>query len=163
MEVVDRTLLTGAPEEIAARAYEADRHFASHDRTRGIFLRELGIMLAANPGLKVWLNTYSDSSQELEVIFQNEPEADPVMVSRSNAGTHCQVQLNRWLPIDTKENITNAAVLVAAIAEIGTAPERGEPGHGPTSSQRQQDPGPPPHPPNGGPGPPENEVNGHGQ
>jgi hypothetical protein len=128
MELVNRKLLTGSPHEIAARAYEACRHLAPHDRRPGIFLRELGIALAVNPALKVWLDTYSDSSQEVEVILQDAPEADCVMVSRSKEGTHCQVQWNRWVPIDTKENITGAAGLIAAILDIGTTQTVGKEG-----------------------------------
>jgi hypothetical protein len=61
---------------------------------------------------------------ELEVTLASAPHLDPIVIGRSRPGDHCQITLERWLPIHGEPDIKDA---VNAINAILTASARHDP------------------------------------
>ncbi len=110
-----RELLSGTPDEVSARLEDLSRGLALHEYMAGTRLRMLAVELATRPNLKVSVVIYQDESQELEVVFTDDPHCEPVMIDRDNAGEHCQVTWDRWFRIGNDTEIETAADMVASI------------------------------------------------
>ena len=55
---------------------------------------------------------------ELEVTLVSAPHHDPVVIGRSRIGDHCQITLERWLPIHGEPDMEGAANVHAILAAI---------------------------------------------
>jgi len=85
----------------------------------------LAVKRAGCGGLIVSAVSYHDmAGYELEATLVNAPHHDPIVIGRSRTGDHCQVTLERWLPIDGEPGIEDA---VNAIRAIGAASGRPDP------------------------------------
>jgi hypothetical protein len=45
----------------------------------------------------MWVLTYWDESQELEVTLPGDPHCDAIIINRDKLGFNCQVSWERWL------------------------------------------------------------------
>jgi hypothetical protein len=121
MMTVTRELLSGTPEKVSARLEELSRDLANPEYLAGTRLRMLAVELAQRPNLRVSLVTYRseppelEESQELEVVFTDDPYCEPVMIDRDHTGERCQITWDRWLPICNDTEIETAADMVASI------------------------------------------------
>ena len=60
--------------------------------------------------------SYDDTAgYELEVTLVSAPHHDPIVIGRSRTGDHCQVTLERWLPIHGEPDIKDAVNAIKAI------------------------------------------------
>jgi hypothetical protein len=67
-------------------------------------------------GLSVSAVKYDDmAGHELEVTFASAPLLDSIVIGRSQTGDHCQVTLERWLPIDGEPSIEDAVNTIYAL------------------------------------------------
>ena len=62
---------------------------------------------------------------ELEVTLASAPHHDAIVIDRSQPGDHCQMTLERWLPISDEPDVEDAvtainAVLAASVFHFGT-------------------------------------------
>ena len=90
----------------------------------GTWLRELAVELAARDGLIVSAVSYDDmAGYELEATLVSAPHHDPIMIGRSRTGDHCQVTLERWLPIDGEPGIEDAVNAIRAILAASARPD----------------------------------------
>ncbi len=121
MMTATRELLSGTPEKVSARLEELSRDLTNHEYLAGTRLRMLAVELAQRPNLRVSLVTYRnesrelEESQELEVVFTDDPHCEPVMIDRDHTGERCQITWDRWLPIRYDTDVETAADLVASI------------------------------------------------
>ena len=60
---------------------------------------------------------------ELEATLVGAPHNDPIVVGRSRTGDHCQVTLERWLPIDGEPGIEGAVNAIRAILAASGRPD----------------------------------------
>lgn len=68
--------------------------------------------------------SYDDmAGYELETTLVSTPRHDPIVVGRSRAGDHCQVTLERWLPIDGEPGIEDAVNAIRAILAASARPD----------------------------------------
>jgi hypothetical protein len=132
MRTVTKELLSGTPDEVSARLEELSRGLALYEYMASTRLRMLAVELTKRPNLKVSLVTYQnqsnelEGSQELEVVFTDDPHCEPVMIDRDNVGEHCQITWDRWLRIGNDTEIETAAAMIASIlntcARFGVKP-----------------------------------------
>ena len=103
MIVVNKRLLSGTPDDVRATVEYLARDQDDHEYLAGTWLRELAVKLAACDGLTVSAVSYDDTAgYELEVTLVSAPHHDPIVIGRSQAGDHCQITLERWLPIERR-------------------------------------------------------------
>jgi hypothetical protein len=101
MITVNKRLLSGTPDEVWATVEHLDCDQEHLEYLAGTRLRELAVKLAGSGGLTVSAVSYDDmAGYELEATLVSAPHHDPVVIGRSRTGDHCQVTLERWLPID---------------------------------------------------------------
>jgi hypothetical protein len=117
MDVVARTALTGTAAEIEAKAREAVR-LAPDDELAGTRLRDLSVVLAANPLLHVTVVTYT-AAQGLEVLLRGAPQRDAVTVHVYRSGAWCRIVWDTLAPVSTSANIASTAGLVTTILHTG--------------------------------------------
>ena len=116
MITVHKQLLRGTPDAVRAMVEHLARDEDHHDYLAGTWLRELAIGLVACDGLAVSAVRYDDvAGYELEVTLENAPHLESVVIGRSRIGDHCQVTLERWLPIDGEPGIKDAVDVIHAI------------------------------------------------
>jgi hypothetical protein len=113
--------LSGTRDEVSARLEELCRYLDNHEYVAGAWLRMLAVELTQRPNLTVSLITYLNDSQvpeggqELEVLFADDPQCEPVMIDRDHVGEHCQITWDRWLHISNATEIGNAADMIASV------------------------------------------------
>jgi len=66
----------------------------------------------------MWLLTYNDDSQELEVTLSGDPHCDAVIITRDKRGFSCPVSWERWLEIKDAAGTERAANLIADILKL---------------------------------------------
>jgi hypothetical protein len=116
MIVVNRRLLSGTPEDVRATVEYLARGQDHLEYLAGTWLRELAVRLAACDGLTVTVVGYDDTTgYELEVTLVSAPHNDPIVIGRSRTGDHCQITLERWLPISGEPGIEHAVNAIHAI------------------------------------------------
>jgi hypothetical protein len=82
----------------------------------GTWFRELAVKLAIRPGLAVSAVSDDDPAVfELEVILAEAPHRDAIVIDRSQPGDHCQITLERWLPISGEPSIEDAVNIIHSI------------------------------------------------
>ena len=83
-----------------------------------------GRQLAACDGLTVSAVSYDDmAGYELEATLADAPHHDPIVIGRSRTGDHCQVTLERWLPIDGEPGIEDAVNAIRAVLAASARPD----------------------------------------
>ena len=91
----------------------------------GTWLPELAVELAGCDGLIVSAVSYDDmAGYELEATLVSAPHHDPIVIGRSRTGDHCQVTLERWLPIDGEPGFEDAVNEIRAILAASARPIR---------------------------------------
>jgi hypothetical protein len=84
----------------------------------------LAIELAGCDGLIVSAVSYDDmAGYELEATLVSVPHHDPIVIGRSRTADHCQVTLERWLPIDGEPGIEDAVNSIRAILAASARPD----------------------------------------
>jgi hypothetical protein len=118
MITVNKKLLSGTPDDVRATVEHLARGQDRLEDLAGTWLRELAVKLAACDGLALSMVSYDDdgmAAYELEVTLASAPHHDPIVIGRSQAGDHCQVTLERRLPIDGEPGIEDAVNTIHAI------------------------------------------------
>jgi hypothetical protein len=125
MITMNRQLLSGTPDEIRRTMEDLARDQDDHEYLDGTRFRELAVKLAARHGLTVSAVTSDDGEvYELEVTLESAPHREAIVIDRSQPGDHCQMTLERWLPISDEQRVEDA---VKAISAILTASARTNP------------------------------------
>jgi len=105
-----------APDDVRRKVEDLARDQDDHEYLAGTWFRELAVKLAARDGLTVSAVTSDDATvYELEVTLASAPHHDAIVIDRSQPGDHCQLTLERWLPISDEPGIEDAVTTVHAI------------------------------------------------
>ena len=124
MITVNKRLLSGTPDEVRATVEHLDCDQDHLEYLAGTWLRELAVKLAGCDGLIVSAVSYDDmAGYELEVTLVSAPHHDPIVIGRSRTGDHCQITLERWLPIDGEPGIEDAVNAIRAILAASAGPD----------------------------------------
>ena len=124
MITANKRLLSGTPDEVRATVEHLDCDQEHLEYLAGTWLRELAVKLAGCDGLIVSAVSYDDmAGYELEVTLVNAPHHDPIVIGRSRTGDHCQITLERWLPIDGEPGIEDAVNAIRAILAASARPD----------------------------------------
>jgi hypothetical protein len=124
MITANKRLLSGTADEVRAIMEHLDCDQERLEYLAGTWLRELAVELAARDGLIVSAVSYDDmAGYELEVTLVSAPRHDPIVIGRSRTGDHCQVTLERWLPIDGEPGIEDAVNAIRAILAASARPD----------------------------------------
>jgi hypothetical protein len=124
MITINKESLRGSPDDIRAKLEELAHGLDDREYLAGTWLRELAVELACHDGLLVSVAVYEDASQDFEVTLADVPYCDPILIDRSDPGRHCQVTLERWLPISDQPGIKSAVSLVHSILSASARPDR---------------------------------------
>jgi hypothetical protein len=116
--VIQKALITGTPDEIRKNLENLSRGLAPHEYSAGERLRALVVELAKYADIKMWLLTYHDESQELEVTLSGDPHCDAIIIDRDKLGFNCHVTWERWLGIKDAAGTEKAAGLIADILKL---------------------------------------------
>ena len=120
MITANKWLLSGTADEVRAIVEHLDCDQEHLEYLAGTWLREL----AARDGLIVSAVSYDGmAGYELEVTLVSAPHHDPILIGRSRTGDHCQVTLERWLPIDGEPSIEDAMNAIRAILTASARPD----------------------------------------
>lgn len=123
--------LTGTPGQISARLDDLASGEDHRDYIAGTWFRELAVKLAARDDLIVSAIGYDGIPvRELEVALVGVPGADPIVIDRDELGSHCQITLERWLPISGDPAAEGAVAVIHAILAAGTRPAMVSPSSG---------------------------------
>jgi len=124
MITANKRLLSGTPGEVRATVEHLDCGQDHREYLAGTWLRELAVNLAGCGGLIVSAVSYDGmAGYELEATLVGAPHNDPIVVGRSRTGDHCQVTLERWLPIDGEPGIEGAVNAIRAILAASGRPD----------------------------------------
>jgi hypothetical protein len=125
MITVHKQLLSGTPDEVRAIVEHLDCDHKHLEYLAGTWLRELAVELAGRDGLIMSAVSYHDmAGYELEATLVSAPHHDPIVIGRSRTGDHCQVTLERWLPIDGEPGIEAAVNAIRTILVASPDPAR---------------------------------------
>ena len=124
MITANKRLLSGTRDEVRATVEHLDCDQEHLEYLAGTWLRELAVKLAGCDGLIVSAVSYDDmAGYELEATSADAPHHDPIVIGRSRTGEHCQVTLERWLPIDGEPGIEDAVNAIHAILAASARPD----------------------------------------
>jgi len=123
MITVNKQLLTGTPGDIRAKVEDLARDQDDREYLAGTWFRELAVKLATREGLAVSAVSYDTAVYELEVTLASAPQLDAIVIGHSQPGDHCQITLDRWLPISGEPGIEDAANTVHAILAASAHPD----------------------------------------
>jgi hypothetical protein len=84
---IQKSLLAGTPDDIRVRVENLSRGLAPHEYSADERLRALAVELARHADLQMWLLTYNDESQELEVTLSGDRIATPSSLPATNAAS----------------------------------------------------------------------------
>jgi hypothetical protein len=125
MVTMNRHLLSGRPDEVRRTMEDLACDQDDHEYLDGTRFRELAVKLAMRHGLTVSAVTSDDGAvYELEVTLESAPHHEAIVIDRSQPGDHCQITLERWLPISDEPRVEDA---VNAISTILAASARTDP------------------------------------
>jgi hypothetical protein len=127
MITMNRHLLSGTPGEVRRTMEDLARDQDDHEYLDGTRFRELAVKLAARHGLTVSAVTSDDGEvYELKVTLDSAPQHEAIVIDRSQPGDHCQMTLERWLPISDEPRAEDAVNAISAIlaASARTDPPR---------------------------------------
>ncbi len=130
MITMNRQLLSGTPEDVRRAMEDLARDQDDHEYLDGARFRELAAQLATRDGLAVSAVTSDNGAvYELEVTLASAPHHDAIIIDRSQPGDHCQMTLERWLPISDEPDVEDAVnaihAILAASARTDPAPTSG--------------------------------------
>jgi hypothetical protein len=121
MVAMNRQLLSGAPDEVRRTMEDLARDQDDHEYLDGTRFRELAVKLATRHGLTVSAVTGDDGAvYELEVTLGSASRHEAIVIDRSQPGDHCQMTLERWLPISDEPRIEDAVNAISAILAAST-------------------------------------------
>ena len=121
MIAMNREPLSGTPGEVRRTMEDLARDQDDHEYLDGTRFRELAVKLAARHGLTVSAVTSDDGAvYELEVTLQSAPHHEAIVIDRSQPGDHCQMTLERWLPISDDPHVEDAVTAISAILAAST-------------------------------------------
>jgi hypothetical protein len=124
MVTLNRHLLSGTPDEVRHTMEDLARDQDDHEYLDGTRFRDLAVKLATRHGLTVSAVTSDDGEvYELEVTLQSAPHHEAIVIDRSQPGDHCQMTLERWLPISDEPRVEDAVNAILA-ASARTDPPR---------------------------------------
>ena len=124
MIMVNKQLLSGTPDDVRATVEYLARDQNHVEYLTGTWLRELAVKLAACDGIIVSAVSYGDTAEyELEVTLVSAPHHDPIVIGRSQPRDHCQITLERWLPISGEPGIADAVNTIHAILAASARPD----------------------------------------
>ena len=124
MITANKRLLSRTTDEVRATVEHLDCGQEHLEYLAGAWLSELAVKLATSDGLTVSAVSYDDmAGYELEATLVNAPHHDPIVIGRSRTGDHCQVTLDRWLPIDGEPGIEDAVNTIRAILAASARPD----------------------------------------
>ena len=115
---VQKALLTGSPDDIRKKLEELSRGLAPQEYSVGERFRALVMELATHADIQMWVLTYWDESQELEVTLTGDPHCDAIIINRDKLGFNCQVSWERWLQISDAASTEKAASLIGDILKL---------------------------------------------
>jgi hypothetical protein len=127
MITMNRHLLSGTPDQVRRVMEDFARDQDDHQYLDGTRFRELAVKLAARQDLAVSAVTSDDGAvYELEVTLDSAPHREAIVIDRSQPGDHCQMTLERWLPISDEPRVQDAVNAISAIlaASASTDPPR---------------------------------------
>jgi hypothetical protein len=130
MITVNKQLLSGTPDDVRQQVEDLASDQNDHEYLAGTRFRELAVQLATCHGLTVSAVTSDDAAvYELEVTLASAPHHGAIVIDRSQPGDHCQMTLERWLPISDEPAVEDAVTTIYAIlaAMLAPAPNRHEP------------------------------------
>jgi len=120
MITMNRHLLSGTPGEVRRTMEDLARDQDDHEYLDGTWFRELAVKLATRHGLTVSAVTSDDGAvYELEVTLERAPHHETIVIDRSQPGDHCQMTLERWLPISGEPLVEDAVNAISAILAAG--------------------------------------------
>ena len=130
MITLHKQMLSGTPDDIRRKVEDLASSQEDREYLAGTWFRELAVKLAGCDGLTVSAVTSDDAAvYELEVTLASAPHHDAIVLDRSQPGDHCQLTLERWLPISDEPGIEDAVTTVHAIlaasARTDSAPHIG--------------------------------------
>jgi len=121
---MNRQLLSGTPEDVRRTMDDLARDQDDHEYLDGARFRELAVHLATRDGLAVSTVTSDDGAvYELEVTLASAPHHDAIVIDRSQPGDHCQMTLERWLPISDEPDVKDAVDAIHAILAASARPD----------------------------------------
>ena len=124
MMTVRKQLLAGTPDDVRAMVEYLACGQDHLEYLAGTWLRELAVQLAACDRVTVSVVSYDDTAgYELEVALESAPHHDPIVIGRSQPGDHCQITLERWLPISGEPGIADAVNTIHAILAASARPD----------------------------------------
>lgn len=127
MTGMNRRLLSGTPDDVRRTMEDLARDQDDHEYLDGTRFRELAVKLATRDGLAVSAVTSDDDAvYELEVTMAGAPHQDVIVIDRGQPGDHCQMTLERWLPISDEPCVEDAVNAISAVlaASARTDPAR---------------------------------------
>ena len=123
MITANKQLLSGSPGDIRAMVEDLARDQDDQEYLAGTWFRELAVQLAMHDGLAVSAVSYDDPAVfELEVIPADAPHHEAILIDRSQPGDHCQITLERWLPINGEPGIENVVNTIHSILAASARP-----------------------------------------
>ena len=128
MITMKRKLLSGTPEDVRRTMDDLARDQDDHEYLNGTRFRELG----RETGNAPWpyriraVTSHDGAVYELEVTLDSAPRHEAIVIDRSQPGHHCQMTLERWLPIGDEPRVEDAVNAISAIlaASARTDPPR---------------------------------------
>lgn len=116
MATLNKQLLSGTPDDIRRTVEDLARDQDDREYSSGTRFRELAVKLATRDSLAVSAVTSEDRTvYELEVTLASVPHRDAIVIDRSEPGDHCQMTLERWLPISDEPGLEDAVDTIYAI------------------------------------------------
>lgn len=116
--IPERERLEGDEITVTAQLERLSQHAPSYEYRLNEQLHRLAVKLAANSHLTVYVVTYENGSQELEVGLADGSTRDPVTISRDNTGTECQVSYEPWMNIGSTEEVTRVADVINLLVRV---------------------------------------------
>lgn len=124
MSRVSKQILSGTPDDVRTTVEYLARDQDHMEYLAGTWLRELAVKLAACEGLAMSAVSYDETAGfELEVTLVSAPHHDPIVIGRSRTGDHCQITLERWLPISGEPGIKDAVNTIHVILAASACPD----------------------------------------
>jgi len=116
MIILKRHLLRGMPYDVRGELESLACDQDDREYLAGTRFRELAVKLATCDGLAVSAVTSDDAAvYELEVTLATAPHQDAIVIDRGQHGDHCQISLERWLPIGDAPGLEDAVNVIQAI------------------------------------------------
>lgn len=123
--MIRKTRLEGEPRKVREQI-EALAHALAppYESSSGERLRALAQELAGREHLEIYVVSYEDGAQELEIAHTGDPSRNPVTIAHDNTGNQCQITFEKWTAIGDETGLTKAADTIAAILAYNASAHR---------------------------------------